>query len=308
MNIQHPDIIVRYIKTKNKTRKITAYRSFDCNLRINHQKIYEFIEERFIPSIFTKGYVRGRSIFHNAISHMYNDYFIMLDIKDFFQRICHKQLTEKMYYELNLVKSQQISKKECIDIVNMCSVSRRGIPLGFITSPILSNIYLKDFDCIFYGKVKQTSLNNIIYTRYADDITVSFKHEGREKIPEIESLIMDIVSTILSRYGLQVNKQKTRSYNLNTSNHVKVTGINIIKNNSGKRSLTVGKKIKNELFWDATNCFETGDKNQAQRIKGMQSFILSIEKCGYESCFSDAMMEKVHSMGFDTLKQLIDCL
>jgi len=308
MNIQHPDITIRYIKTKNKMRKITAYRSLDCNLRINHQKIYEFIEKRFTPSIFTKGYVRGLSIFHNARAHMYNDYFIMLDIKDFFQRIRHKQLIGKIYHELNLANPQQISKKECIDVVNMCSVSRRGIPLGFITSPILSNIYLKDFDCIFYGKLKQTSLNNIIYTRYADDITVSFKYEEREKIHEIEAIVMDIASTILSRYGLQINKHKIRSYNLNTSNHVRVTGINIIKNDFGKRSLTVGRKIKNALYWDAINCFESGDKDHAQRIKGMQSFILSIEKCGYESCFSDAMMKKVHLIGFDTLKQLIDYL
>ena len=45
-----------------------------------------------------------------------------------------------------------------------------------------------------------------------------------------------------------------------------------------------------------------------QKLKGTQSFILSIEKCGYESCFSEAMMDKIHSFGFPTLKKLIDSL
>jgi hypothetical protein len=308
MSNPHPDIVTRYIKTKNKTRKIIAYRSDECDLRIKHQKICNFINERFVPSIFTKGYVKNRSIYHNAISHMYNDYFIMLDIKDFFQQITHKKLAEKLYYEINLIKKQQVSKKECYDIVKICSVSNRGIPLGFITSPVLSNIYLKDFDCILYGQLKHTQLKNVIYTRYADDITISFKHEGVEKTTQIESMITDIVSSLLLRFGLRINKKKTRSYNLNISNHVRVTGVNIIKKDSGERKLTIGKKTKNKLFWDAINCYITGDKVQVQKIKGMQSFVLSIEKQGYESSFSHGMIEKLHSLGFNSLKHLIDSL
>jgi hypothetical protein len=308
MNIQPSDIIVRYIKTKNKTRKIITYRSDDCDLRVYHQKIYDFLEEKFVPSIFTKGYVKGRSIYHNALSHMYNDYFIMLDIKDFFPHICHKQLSEKILHEINLIKPNQISKKECNDIVKFCSVSSRGIPLGFVTSPILSNIYLKEFDCIFYGKLKKLGLNNVIYTRYADDIAVSFRCEDEKKNDEIESKIINSAAAILSRYGLQLNAHKTRSYNMNISNHVKITGVNITKTDIGKRKLTVGRSIKNELFWDAINCFENRSCDQVQRIKGMQSFILSIEKCGYESCYSNAMMKRIHFLGFDTLKELIDTL
>ena len=146
MNSMNPEVKVSYIKTKNKLRKIVSYHSDDCALRKYHQQVNAFLEQRFIPSIFTKGYVKGRSIYDNAQAHMYNDYFIMLDIKDFFQNISHKQLSSKLFYEINLVQPNQISQRECNDIVNACSVSNRGIPLGFITSPILSNIYLKEFD------------------------------------------------------------------------------------------------------------------------------------------------------------------
>ena len=62
MTVQHPDVVIRYIKTKNKTRKLATYRSDDCDLRIKHETINKFISERFIPSVFTKGYVKNRSI------------------------------------------------------------------------------------------------------------------------------------------------------------------------------------------------------------------------------------------------------
>ena len=308
MNIKHPDIVVRHIKTKNKVRKIITYRSEDCELKQKHRKINSFLKSRFIPSVFSKGYVKGRSIYDNALAHMYNEYFIMLDIKDFFPHICHKQLSEKIFHEINLVKADQISKKECNDIIECCSITTRGLPLGFITSPILSNIYLKEFDCIFYSCLKKMGLDNIIYTRYADDIIVSFKSDSVTMLTEVETKIIDTVSSLLSRYGLQLNHKKTRSYNLNVSNHVRITGINITKAQDGYRHLSVGRALKNELFWDAVSCFETRNEEDIQRIKGLQSFVLSVEKNGYESCYSQGMLSRISELGFETLKELIDSL
>lgn len=308
MNIKHPDIVVRHIKTKNKVRKIISYRSEDCELKQKHRKINSFLQSRFIPSVFSKGYVKGRSIYDNALAHMYNDYFIMLDIKDFFPHICHKQLSEKIFHEINLVKVDQISKKECNDIIECCSITTRGLPLGFITSPILSNIYLKEFDCVFYGYLKKMGLDNIIYTRYADDIIVSFKSDSVTMLTEVETKITDTVSLLLSRYGLQLNNKKTRSYNLNISNHVRITGINITKAQDGYRHLSVGRALKNEMFWDAIRCLETPNEEEVQRIKGLQSFVLSVEKNGYEACYSSGMLVRIRELGFESLKDLIDSL
>lgn len=308
MNINHPDIVVRHIRTKNKVRKILTYRSDDCELKKQHRVINNFLNERFIPSIFSKGYVKGRSIFNNALSHMYNDYFIMFDIKDFFPHICHKQLSDKLFREINLINDNQITKKECNDIIEACSVNSRGLPLGFITSPILSNIYLKEFDCILYGKLKSINLPNIIYTRYADDIVVSFKTDSENMLIETESEVKDIVQTLLKKYGLQINSKKSRSYNLNISNHVRITGINITKKSDGYRHLSIGRSLKNKLFWDAVSCLETKDLEAIQKIKGVQSFVLSIEKEGYESCYSEGMIKKINNLGFSSLKELIDSL
>lgn len=307
MNADNPDIVIRYIRTKNKTRKLAAYRSEDCTLRIKHEKINQFIKERFIPSVFTKGYVKNRSIYHNALAHLYNDYFIMLDIRDFFPHICHKQLADRLFYEMNLISEGQISRKECKEVVNSCSISSRGLPLGFITSPILSNVYMKEFDGIFYGRLKTLGLKNIIYTRYADDITISFQYADQSPPLDTQTQIIDMAASLLSKYGLQLNRKKIRSYNLNISNHVRITGVNIIKKPSS-RKLTVGRSVKRRLYWDALKCLETMDPEQIAHVKGMQSFILSIEKNGYENCFSEGMLQQVHQCGFSNLKELIDSL
>ena len=302
------DVIIRYIKTKNKTRKIYTYANDDCILKSKHIEIADFIEKHCVNSIFAKAYVVGQSIFENAKAHMYNDFFIMLDIKDFFNSINHNKLVDKLYYELNSFDDNVINKLECAEIVELCCVNSVGLPIGFVTSPILSNIYLKDFDGILYGNLKKMNLDNPIYTRYADDLCISFKSSDKDLDNKNE--IISLVQKLLKRYSLKLNEKKSRFYNLKETNHVKVTGVNIVVSNTGNRLLTVGNKIKNDLFWDAINYYKRDaiDEREMHRIKGMQSFILSVEKNGYESCYSDNMMSIVHQLGFTSLKSLIDSL
>lgn len=77
----------------------------------------------------------------------------------------------------------------------------KGLPLGLVTSPILSNIYMKEFDNIIYGKLKKMGLDNIIYTRYADDIVISFKAEKID--PDINVNIKECVIRCLKQVHLK---------------------------------------------------------------------------------------------------------
>ncbi|MFQ9501358.1 MAG: reverse transcriptase domain-containing protein [Clostridia bacterium] len=302
------EILIRYIKKKNKIRKIVSYKSVDCRLRIYHKKVNEFLKQNFINSLFSYAYVENRSIYDNAKAHMYNDFFIMLDIKNFFNNITHEKLIKRLYIEINKKNKNAITLLECAEIVKKCSVSNRGIPLGFVTSPILANIYLKEFDNILYGKLKKLTAENIIYTRYADDLCISFKNNINNE--EIKEEIIKIVSKLLKRYSLKLNNNKTRNYNINVVNHIKITGINIVVKENGKRTLSVGKKIKNNLFWCAINLYKDKNSNkdyqkQSLRIKGLNSFILSIEKNGYEDCYSEKMKNIIIKLGFENLQDLI---
>ena len=157
-------------------------------------------------------------------------------------------------------------------------------------------------------KTIKAHINNVIYTRYADDLTISFKDSEQIDPDEIKENIICLASSLLSKYGLHLNNQKTRFYNLAVSNHVRITGVNIIRSDENKRRLTVGRSVKNKMFWDAINSLQEKDEKTINHIKGMQSFILSVEKKGYEDCFSSGMKEKLKSLGFDSLKSLIDSL
>ncbi|MGR9589369.1 reverse transcriptase domain-containing protein [Bacillus wiedmannii] len=303
----------KYIKRKNKVRKIITYN--DESVREKHSQINRILNEKLMFSKFSKAYIKGTSIFYNAKSHMYNDIFICIDIKKFFNNIDHKILLQTLYYELNKTEENVIKygRVELKKLIEVCSISSKGLPLGLITSPALANIYLKEFDNILYGKLKKLQLNNVIYTRYADDLTISFKYI--EDYLSIKDVIINEVSKLLKRYRLEMNDKKERIINLNKSNHVRITGVSIVKNVDNYRQISVGRKVKKELFYKAINAYLTFQENpsrmdflEMKRIKGMESFILSIEKNGYESCYSVGMMRQLEELNFNNLHDLINSL
>ena len=62
------------------------------------------------------------------------------------------------------------------------------------------------------------------------------------------------------------------------------------------------------MFWEAVKCLESPEHDRIYYVKGLQSFILSIEKKGSEACYSPVMMQLINSYGYKTLKELIDSL
>ncbi|WP_404349044.1 hypothetical protein LG311_01780 [Sutcliffiella horikoshii] len=304
---------VKYIKKKNKLRKIITYK--DDTMREKHKKVNEVLNKTLLYSKFSKAYIKGTSIFENAKAHMFNDTFLKLDIKDFFNSINHKVLLRILYYEMNKKFENKIvyDKNTCEKLIKNCSISNSGVPLGLITSPALANIYLKEFDNILYGKLKMLSLENVIYTRYADDLTISFKSNPNDK--EIIRLIEQQVVTLLKRYNLKLNEKKTKYVSLDKSNHVRVTGLSIIKDANNYRRISIGRKQINELFYNAIDCFKIYNSHgiisssyEVKKIKGLESFILSIEKTGYDNRFSNGMKEEIKKLGFANLSELIKSL
>ena len=295
-------LVVKYIKTKNKIRKIVTYAE-DGELRKYHEQVVEYLKKNTTNSIFAKAYVPHSSIFKNAKAHMYNDVFVKMDIKNFFPNMNHKYMAECLFFELN--KNTQISRRECYDIVRKCSVGDKGIPLGLVSSPALANLYMKEFDGLLYGKLKKMELVNPIYTRYADDMVISFK-SGSNDMEKIEEIKAE-VKNLLKKVHLTLNERKTKSYTLNQSNHVRITGISITKDENNYRHISVGKKMKNQIFWDAINMYdqEIKDYKKIEHLKGLFSFVLSIEKTGIEDSYSENMKALIAKRGYDSLKDLI---
>ena len=287
-------LTVKYIKTKNKVRKIVTYTE-NGELRKYHENVVKYLEKYATNSIFAKAYVPKSSIFKNAEAHMYNDIFIKMDVKNFFPNINHKYMAECLFFELN--KNTQISKK--------CSVGEKGLPLGLVSSPALANLYMKEFDGLLYGSLKTMDLNNPIYTRYADDLVISFK-SGTNDIDKIDAIKQE-VRRLLKKVHLNLNEKKTKSYILNKTNHVRITGVSITKDEKNYRHISVGRKLKNQIFWNAINMHdqEIKDYVQIEHLKGIFSFALSIEKKDFEACYSKNMKQLIKERGYDSLRDLI---
>lgn len=287
---------VRYIKTKNKIRKIITYADDDQGNRVYHEKVVDFLHKHTIDSIFAKAYVRHSSIEKNAKAHMYNDIFVKLDVKDFFNSINHKYMADCLFREIN--KNTLISYRECCEVVRKCSAyEEKGLPLGLVSSPALANLYLKEFDGLFYGFIKTLNLINPIYTRYADDLVISYKGKETDTI----DIIIEKASVLLARFHLNLNRKKTQIIDITKSNYVRITGVNIVRQADNYRHLSVGNKLKNDLFWNVLDAYDNPKSHSYQEIneyKGKLSFILSIEKNGFDQLYSEKMKNLLVERGF----------
>ncbi len=296
----------KYIKTKNKYRKIVTYADGENLLRVKHEQIVSLLKKECSNSIFAKAYMEHSSIVKNAKAHMYNDIFLYFDVKDFFSSINHNYLIERLYKELS--KNNNVSIHSCSKLVELCSVADKGLPLGLVTSPILSNIYMKEFDNILYGKLKKMNLDNVIYTRYADDIVISYKADAINM--DVYKEVKERVYMCLKQVHLRSNEKKERIYDIKKGGHVKITGINVVLENDNYRKLTVGRKKKDSLYNEAILYYlqQKKDSQEALAIKGNESFILSVEGKEYEKCYSESMKNVIKQHGFETLHDMIQAL
>ncbi len=294
-----------FINTHGKSRLLYAYHKNDNSLRKKHEFYLAFLNKHFVASKFTHAYTKRRSIYTNAMLHLNNDIYIKMDVKDFFPSLSHDYLVESMYRELNRKVKQNITLQECKNIVDNSTVNKRGLPLGLLPSPTLSNIYMKKFDIVFYSRLKKIGLDNVLYTRYADDLFISFKSGS---VSADTNEIIKLCSRELSKCYLQINENKTKIINLNKSNHVKIAGINITILSGDTRRLSVGRSTVRRLYFNAISAHgsvESISDLEIQQIKGMHSFILSIEKTGYSHCLGKGMKSHISSLGFDSLESLI---
>jgi RNA-directed DNA polymerase len=88
--------------------------------------------------------------------------------------------------------------------------SKQGTPQGGVISPLLANLYLHWFDKLFHRSDGPYRWANARLVRYADDFVILAKFVGGR----IENFVEQ---TLQGRFGLTVNRQKTRTVDLNQS-------------------------------------------------------------------------------------------
>lgn len=138
-----------------------------------------------------KGFIPNRSTVDNAKEHVNRECVIGLDMKDFFPSIHFgrvKGLFQQMGYATHL----------SIVLANICTFNG-VLPQGSPTSPYIANLICKKLD---YRIMKLCHKNNMNFTRYADDITIS----GNRGIEKFTTLIKNIIED----EGFKTNDKKER--------------------------------------------------------------------------------------------------
>lgn len=149
-------------------------------------------------------YREGSSIKANAERHKQNSYIAKFDFSNFFGSITEADIANHLSYVL----SDKISAQSIRDIARVSCVrdkvtSRLTLSIGAPSSPSLSNSIMYYFDLA----VNSWCIDrNIVYTRYADDLTFSTNDKGATY--EIEKLILETLKNI-PYPRLQINTEKT---------------------------------------------------------------------------------------------------
>lgn len=211
-------------KQNGKPREIHAPK---FGLRIVQRRILDQILSHVAPHDAAHGFVAGRSTVTNASKHLGAKLILKFDLTDFFPTIHYFRvvgLFASLGYSVGdgLFQSrdrhQQIAPtlaRLCCHSPNVANWGDARCPQGAPTSPAISNLVCRRLDARLQGlAIGQEG----IYTRYADDLTFSFK-----KAEVDVGRFRWWVDQICHQEGFLVNQAKFRV--IRSSQRQLVTGI-----------------------------------------------------------------------------------
>lgn len=200
-----------------KTRRITSTKK---ELKIIQKRIYKFILSKVkLPSYFFGGIAKKDNIL-NAKLHQGNKYIFTTDLRSFFPSISHNRVFE-IFIERGFHPT--IARK-----LTQLITYQYQVPQGVSTSTLIANLVFEKTGNKIQSFAEE---NQLTFSIFVDDITISSKFDFKDKVPIILDLII--------RDGYKISHRKTF---YKTKNPI-ITGI-VCQNNRIKVPQTYNKQIK----------------------------------------------------------------
>jgi len=158
-------------------------------------KNYDFLQ-------INHAFIKNRNCITNAERHKNYSYTLSMDLTDFFDSVDKKLVSKYL-------------KDEFMELCFIDGYLRQGLP----TSPAIANLSLLQTDRQIYNRLRELNLN-IIYTRYADDLTVSFNDISY--LP----LIKKILKSNIQAVGFTFNESKTKLQKETNGRRI-ITGVGV---------------------------------------------------------------------------------
>lgn len=189
-------------KHSGGTRRITAP---NPELKSLQRNIADYLARilRVLPHDTAYAYVAGRSPRDANIQHVKNRsrWYMKLDIKDFFPStsigFLFGQL--KKLYPLGLLPDDMLWS-----LLEICTLDG-ALPQGAPTSPLLSNLAMLPIDRRLSHELKRFNKSQYVYTRYADDMTISNEFGFRYM-----DVVEQVVRPALQDTPYRLKMEKTR--------------------------------------------------------------------------------------------------
>ena len=208
------------------------------------KKIQRAISEKLLAyepvSIYAKAYKPTSNVRKNAICHVGKEKLLKLDIYKFFDSIKYSLVKEKVFPENKYSEQIRI-------LLSLLCYKGESLPQGAPTSPIISNIIMRDFDQTVGEWCKERKIS---YSRYCDDMAFSGSFD--------ETAVIDFVTDKLKALGFILNKRKTRC--LGVGEKKTVTGIVVNEKVNAQKSYR--RQVRQEVFY----CQKFGVKEHLSRI------------------------------------------
>ena len=242
-----------------KKRELVKYSDdeFGEQIRGVHERILRNLTTIYEQHKLSYAYKEGASIKSCAMMHTGSYDFVKYDISKFFYSIDLKVLLTLFMQEFQIDKRYATLTREYLESFFVFG----KLPLGLVLSPLLSDVYMKNFDYEIEDYCKPRAW---VFTRYADDILVS---SSQIISPDEEARFESTMNSLLDLKKLRLNNDKKVHIALdNEGKYVKYIGVSIVKGTSGNY-LSVGKKY---IFQVAKEIMKYIDQSKEQ---GMDEFV-----------------------------------
>jgi len=186
-------------------------------------------------------YTHGVSILDNAERHKNNQYFLKIDFKDFFPSISSKDIhaiIEDWSKTNSLDWKYNNEAKKLVELT--CFDANKKLPIGYPSSPVISNVVMYDFDKEVEKLIDDKSkYGEVIYTRYADDIVLSTNK--KDVCKELLLLLKKLIRQT-KKPNISINPTKT-NFSSSSGGSAIVTGLRI----TADHKITIHKKHKDHI-------------------------------------------------------------
>lgn len=231
------DLEVRSKNVFKTSDKLKEYLRFIDKVMLEHLQKHDQVAH---------SYVKGKSALTAVQAHTESKYFFTTDIENFFPNVTTEDVERVLHRDSSYIPISDFTK--FIPKIVELTTYKGSIPIGFVTSPKLSNAFLLEFDRALYDYCKAHSL---IYTRYSDDIIISCN--SRRLLDDIDVHIQELLCEYASP-KLLLKKQKTRQTHI--GKRVKILGMVIMPNGR----ITIDSKYKKTL--EASLHYYVNDKEK----------------------------------------------